>query len=120
MCAPDVKKNALKPWQHKEWCIPPEANAEFVCAMEDVLEVYQRPYDPNYPQVCMDESSKQQVAEVRAPIPAEPGQVERYDTEYERNGVSNLFLFFEPLQGWPHLEVTDQRTAIDWAEQIRD
>jgi len=88
--------------------------------MEDVLEVYQRPYDPNYPQVCMDESSKQQVREVRAPIGAEPGQVERYDTEYERNGVSNLFLFFEPLRGWRHLEVTDQRTAVDWAEQIRE
>ena len=88
--------------------------------MEDVLEVYQRPYDPKYPQVCMDESSKQQVGEVRAPIPAEPGQVERYDTEYERNGVSNLFLFFEPLGGWRHLEVTDQRTAVDWAYQIRD
>lgn len=88
--------------------------------MEDVLEVYQRPYDAKYPQVCMDESSKQQVAEVRTPIPAEPGQVERYDTEYERNGVSNLFVFFEPLRGWRHLNVTDQRTAVDWAEQIRE
>lgn len=88
--------------------------------MEDVLEVYQRPYDPTYPQVCMDESSKQPVLEVRAPIRAEPGQVERYDTEYERNGVSNLFLFFEPLRGWRHIEVTDQRTAVDWAYQIRD
>jgi len=88
--------------------------------MEDVLEVYQRPYDAKYPQVCMDESSKQHVAEVRTPIPAEPGQVERYDTEYERNGVSNLFVFFEPLRGWRHLNVTDQRTAVDWAEQIRE
>ncbi len=88
--------------------------------MEDVLEVYQRSYDPKYPQVCLDESSKQQVLEVRPPISAKPGQVERYDTEYERNGVSNLFLFFEPLQGWRHIVVTDQRTAVDWAEQIRD
>ena len=88
--------------------------------MEDVLAVYQRPYDPNNPLVCMDESSKQQVQEVRAPIPATPGQVERYDTEYERNGVSNLFLFFEPLRGWRQLNVTDQRTAVDWAEQIRE
>jgi hypothetical protein len=88
--------------------------------MEDVLEVYQRPYDVNNPLVCMDESSKQQIQEVRTPIPAAPGRVERYDSEYERNGVSNLFVFFEPLQGWRHLEVTDQRTAVDWAEQIRD
>ena len=88
--------------------------------MEDVLEVYQRPYDPRYPQVCMDESSKQQVREVRQPLPMQPGQVQRYDTEYERNGVSNLFLFFEPLTGQRHLRVTDQRTAVDWAHQIRD
>ncbi len=87
--------------------------------MEDVLEVYRRPYDPNRPQVCMDESSKQQTQEVRTPIAPEPGQVERYDTEYERNGVSNLFMFFEPLGGWRHVEVTDRRTAVDWAEQIR-
>ena len=120
MRPPDSQKNDLKPWQSQEWCIPPEANAEFVCAMEDVLEVYQRPYDPRYPQVCMDESSKQQVREVRQPLPMQPGQVQRYDTEYERNGVSNLFLFFEPLTGQRHLRVTDQRTAVDWAHQIRD
>ena len=118
MCAPGAKKNELKPWHRKEWCIPPEANAEFVCAMEDVLEVYQRPYDPEYPQVNMDESSKQQIKDVRTPLPAKPGQAQRYDTEYERNGVSNLFLFFEPLRGWRHIEVTDQRTAVDWAHQI--
>lgn len=87
--------------------------------MEDVLAVYQRPYDSRYPQVCMDESSKQQVREVRAPLPAQPGQAQRYDTEYERNGVSNLFLFFEPLTGRRHLSVTDQRTAVDWAHQIQ-
>lgn len=88
--------------------------------MEDVLEVYQRPYDPQYPQVTMDESSKQQVIEVRQPLSAVPGRVERYDSEYERNGVSNLFLFFEPLRGWRHIDVTDHRTAVDWAYQIRD
>ena len=87
--------------------------------MEDVLEVYHRPYDERYPQVCMDESSKQQVLEVTAPLAAAPGQAVRYDTEYERNGVSNLFLFFEPLRGWRHVEVTDQRTARDWAHQIQ-
>lgn len=86
---------------------------------EQTLEVYHRPYDPSYPVVCMDESSKQQIKEVRQPLPAAPGHPERYDTEYERNGVSNLFLFFEPLRGWRHLEVTDQRTAVDWAHQVQ-
>jgi len=90
--------------------IPPEANAEFVCQMEDILELYTRPYDPNYPLVCLDESSKQLISEVRTPLPAEPGQVERYDYEYKREGVCNLFMMFEPLVGWRHVEVTDQRT----------
>lgn len=115
-----LKKNQLKPWQKKQWCIPPEANAEFVCDMEDVLEVYKRPHDPAQTKVCMDESNKQQIKEVRQPIPTEPGDPERYDFEYERNGVSNLFIFFDPLKGWRHVEVTNQRTAIDWAHQIRD
>ncbi|MBU0653952.1 MAG: hypothetical protein KJ914_02350 [Gammaproteobacteria bacterium] len=78
--------------------------------MEDVLEVYKRPLDPGQPLVCMDESSKQHIKEVRIPIPAEPGQPERYDTEYGRNGVSNLFMFFEPLTGQRHVAVTDSRT----------
>jgi len=88
--------------------------------MEDTLAVYKRPYDPRYPQVCMDESSTQHIKEVRQPLPAEPGQEERYDTEYERNGVSNLFMFFEPLAGKRHVVVTERRTAVDWAHQIRD
>lgn len=87
--------------------------------MEAVLEVYQRPYEPTHPVVCMDESSKQPTKEVRQPVPAAPGQPERYDSEYERNGVSNLFLFFEPLRGWRHIEVTAQRTALDWAHQVQ-
>jgi len=88
--------------------------------MEDTLEVYKRPYDEAHPLICMDESSKQQIKDTRAPIPAKPGTVARYDTEYERNGVSNVFMFFEPLQGKRVVEVTDQRTAIDWAHQIRN
>ena len=88
--------------------------------MEDTLEVYKRPYDEAYPLICMDESSKQHIKDTRAPIPAKPGTVARYDTEYERNGVSNVFMFFEPLQGKRVVEVTDQRTAIDWAHQIRN
>ena len=114
------EKNEIKPWQKKEWCIPPEANAEFVCRMEDTLDVYKRPYDPTHPVVCMDESSKQQTKEVRTPIPMEPGKAERFDTEYERNGVSHLFLFFEPLSGWRNVKVTNHRTATDRAYQIRD
>lgn len=88
--------------------------------MEDTLEVYKRPYDPAYPVVCMDESSKQQTKEVRSPIVAEPGKERKYDTEYERNGVSNLFMFFEPLVGYRSVVVTEHRTAVDWAYQIRD
>jgi hypothetical protein len=104
----------------KQWCIPPKANAEFVCAMEDVLDVYHRPHSPTHPLVCLDESSKQQVAELRQPLPAEPGQPARYDYEYERHGVSTLFMLFAPLEGWRHVKVTDRRTKVDWAYCIQD
>ena len=87
--------------------------------MEEVLEVYKRPYDEAHPLICMDESSKQHVKEVRDPISVKPGSPARHDSEYERNGVSNVFMFFEPLAGKRYVEVTDRRTAIDWAEQIR-
>ena len=100
--------------------IPPKANAEFVCAMEDVLEVYTRPYDPLRPQVCLDECSKQLVAETRSPLPAEPGQAERFDYEYERCGTANLFMLSEPLAGKRHAKVTERRTAVDFAHVIRD
>ena len=105
---------------NQEWCIPPKANAAFVAQMEDVLDVYTRLLDPKHPQVCFDESSKQQVKEVRTPLPGAPGQPARYDTEYERNGVSNLFMFFCPLLNWRHVKVTDHRTATDWAHCMRD
>ena len=87
--------------------------------MEDVLDVYCRPYDAARPVVCMDETCKQLVAEVRAPIPAAPGQVERYDVEYERCGVAEVFVFTEPLGGWRRTAVTEHRARVDWAEQIR-
>jgi hypothetical protein len=87
--------------------------------MEDVLEVYTRPYDPRAPQVCMDETSKQLLREPRAPLPAEPGQPARVDYEYERGGVANLFLFCEPLRGQRWVSVTDQRTKVDWAQEIK-
>jgi DDE superfamily endonuclease len=88
--------------------------------MEDVLDVYTQPYDPAYPQICMDELSKQLVGETRIPVPPAPGQVARIDYEYVRLGVANLFIFFEPLAGWRHLEVTVRRTKRDWAYAIRD
>jgi hypothetical protein len=100
--------------------IPPEANADFVCAMEETLEVYARPHDPLRPQVCLDECSKQWVAETRRPLPPAPGQVERYDYEYERCGTANLFMLFEPLAGRRYVKVTDRRTALDFAQVIRD
>ncbi len=104
----------------EQWCIPEKESAEFVCAMEDVLEVYHRPYDPKCPQVCFDEGSKQQTKETRLALPARPGNVAKYDYEYERNGTSNLFIFFAPLESWRHIKVTDQRTMIDFAHCMRD
>ena len=76
------------------WCIPPEHSAQFVCAMETVLDVYQRAYDPDYPVVCMDETSKQLVAETRQPLPPLPGEPQRYDYEYERHGTANIFVIW--------------------------
>ncbi len=88
--------------------------------MEDVLDVYHRPYDPRFPQVCMDETSKQLVGETRTPVPAAPGRPARIDYEYERHGVRNLFLFVEPLGGWRHVQVTERRTKQDWAHAIQE
>ena len=88
--------------------------------MEDVLEVYHRPHDPEYPVVCVDETSKQLIRETRIPIKAKPGQPARHDYEYERNGTANLFMMFAPLEGWRHVEVTDRHTAVDFAHMLRD
>jgi hypothetical protein len=87
--------------------------------MEDVLDVYHRPYDEKRPLVCLDEASKQLIGEVIEPIPAEPGQPERFDYEYTRNGTANLFMISEPLLGWRAVRVPDRRTAVDFAEVIR-
>jgi hypothetical protein len=88
--------------------------------MEDVLDVYKRPYDPRRPNVCLDETSKQLIGETRAPMPASPGQPARYDYEYKRNGVANLFMIFEPLIGKRHVKVTERRTKVDWAYCVRE
>lgn len=87
--------------------------------MEDVLEVYHLPYDPNYPVVCMDESSKQMIGEVRDPIPGKPGHPQRIDDEYVRNGVAEIFMEVEPLGGKRHVAITERRTRKDWAAQIK-
>ena len=113
-------KNALKPHLKKQWCIPPHSNAEFVWRMEDVLDVYTRPYDPLRPQVCMDETSKQLLRDAQQPLPIEPGRAERRDYEYERGGVVNVLLFCEPLRGRRWVEVTERRTKTDWAHQIKE
>ncbi len=88
--------------------------------MENVLEVYQRPYDPKHPVVCMDETSKQLIRETRTPVTAGPGRVTCYDYEYDRHGVANVFMFCEPLGGWRHASVTDRRTKVDWAEEVKE
>ena len=100
--------------------IPPKENAAFVAAMEDVIEVYHRPRDATKPLVCLDETSKQLVAETRTPLPAQPGQPARHDYEYERNGTANLFMLFAPLEGFRHVEVTEHRAAVDYARILKD
>ncbi len=88
--------------------------------MEDVLSVYARPFDPKRPQVCFDESNKEQHIEVETALPMEPGQPQRYESTFERNGVSNLFMFFAPLLNWRHVKVTERRTSRDWAQCMKD
>jgi hypothetical protein len=88
--------------------------------MEDVLEVYQRPPDPAFPLVCLDETSKQLIAETRVPIPAKPGRPARRDYEYERNGTANLFMMFAPLEGWRRVKITDRHAAVDYAQVLKE
>ena len=99
--------------------MPEGPSAEFVAAMEDVLDVYHRPYDPRRPVVCMDECSKQLIGEVREPLPPQPGQVAKYDSEYERKGTANVFMAVEPLAGQRTTQVTERRTRVDWARFVQ-
>jgi len=109
----------VKPWLKKQWILP-SVSAEFVFRMEDVLDLYAEPYDPARPVVCFDESPKQLIGEVLQPIPMQPGQPACYDYHYKRNGTRNLFIFFQPLQGWRHVKITERRTTQDYAQCMKD
>lgn len=101
------------------WCILPEQDAAFVCQMEQVLEVYKRPYDPQRPVVCMDEQPKQLISEVSQPVPVQPGKPACVDYEYVREGCCNVWMFVEPLGGWRSVRVTETKKAVDWAQQVK-
>jgi transposase len=114
-----LTENELKPWRKDMWCIP-HVDAEYVARMEDVLDLYAEAPDPKRPVVCFDESPTQLIGEVRQPIPAEPGQIERYDSEYKRNGTANLFVFLDAHRSWRKVKVTDSRAAVDFAACMRE
>ena len=114
-----LSENHLKPWRKDMWCIP-QVDGEYVARMEDVLDLYAEPPDPKRPVVCFDESPTQLIGEVRQPIPAEPGQLERYDCEYRRNGTANLFIFLDVHRPWRKVKVTDSRAAVDFAACMRE
>jgi transposase len=109
----------LKPHLKEQWCLPGGPSAEFVARMEDVLDVYHRPLDEDRPVICIDEQPRQLVSETRVPLPPRPGTPARYDYEYKREGVANLFMLFQPLLGWRHVMPTERRTGKDFAEVLR-
>jgi DDE superfamily endonuclease len=102
------------------WVIPPEADAEFAASMEEVLDVYARPYDSHYPVLCMDEQPIQLLKETRTPIPGTKKHPRRVDYEYERAGTASIFMFCEPLVGWRHVSVRARRTKVDWAQEVAE
>jgi transposase len=114
-----LAENDLKPWRRKMWCVP-RVDAEYVARMEDVLDLYAEEPDPERPVVCFDESPIQLIGEVRQPIPPEPGQIERYDCEYQRNGTANLFVFLDANRPWRKVKVTERRAAQDFAVCMRE
>ena len=103
----------------QQWVIPPKENAAFAANMEDVLDTYAKPYDSQRPVVCVDEAGKQLIGEVREPLPVRPGSPAKEDSVYERGGVANLFLAFEPLAGKRLVEVTERKTGVDFARFLR-
>jgi len=114
-----LAENHLKPWRKDMWCIP-QVDGEYVARMEDVLDLYAEAPDPKRPVVCFDESPTQLIGEVRQPIPAKPGQIERYDCEYRRNGTANLFVFLDVHRSWRKVKVTERRAAQDFAACMRE
>jgi hypothetical protein len=114
-----LAENHLKPWRKDMWCIP-KVDGEYVARMEDVLDLYAEAPDPQRPVVCFDESPTQLIGEVREPVPAKPGQLERYDCEYRRNGAVNLFVFLDVHRPWRKVKVTENRAAVDFAACMRD
>ena len=110
----------MKPWKHIQWVIPPAHNSAFVAQMEQVLDVYKRPYDPRYPVVCMDESPRQLIRSTRLAQSPRPGTPAREDYEYERCGVCNVFLAVEPLASTRLVQITEQRTKTHWALFLED
>lgn len=114
-----LRRNKLRPHLSEYWCIPPKEDADFVAHMEDILEVYQRPYDPRYPLWCMDEKPFQLLGEGREPLPLRPGDIAKYDSDYKRNGTASIFCFIQPHTGRIEHAVEPTRTAVDWAEKIR-
>jgi transposase len=114
-----LAENDLKPWRKDMWCIP-QVDGEYVARMEDLLDLYAQEPDPNHPVVCFDESPAQLIGEVRQPIPAAPGQLERYDYEYKRNGTANMFMVLDVHRPWRKVKVTDRRAAEDYAELMRE
>jgi len=114
-----LAENDLKPWRKDMWCIP-QVDAEYVARMEDVLDLYAELPDQKRPVVCFDESPIQLIGEVRTPIPAKPGQLERYDCEYKRNGTANLFVFLDVHRPWRKVKVTASRAAVDFAACMRE
>src|SRR6516162_5474069 len=114
-----LAENHLKPWRKDMWCVA-QVNGSYVAHMEDVLDLYAEAPDPKRPVVCFDESPTQLIGEVRQPIKAEPGQIERYDCEYKRNGTANLFIFLDVHRPWRKVKVTDSRTAVDFAACMQE
>src|SRR5438445_6795544 len=114
-----LAENDLKPWRKDMWCIP-QVDADYVARMEDVLDLYAEEPNPKRPVVCFDESPTQLIGEMRQPIPAAPGQLERYDCEYKRNGTVNLFIFLDAHRPWRKVKVTDSRAAVDFAACMRE
>ncbi|MFH1052125.1 MAG: IS630 family transposase [bacterium] len=115
-----LKKNEIKPWRSKGWIIPPESSSEFVASMEHVLDVYKRPYNPRNPVICMDESPKQLILDTRKPIGGGKGKIKKYDYEYIRKGVVNIFMCSEPLIGQRYVKITESKKKKDWAVFMKE